>query len=443
MTGAHFADQLASAGFDAADLSGKSRLFETALGGFSALTTTRPTHVWWVPGRLEAFGTHTDYAGGRTLVAALPRGFAVAAARRSDGQLHVFDSVNREQVVLDRSSKPFVGWRRYVQVAFERLERNFPGALGGANIAFASDLPRAAGMSSSSALVVAVVTALANLWGLHAHDRWQRYITSAEDLATFLASVESGRAFAGLEGDQGVGTHGGSEDHAAMLLARPRHVTAFSFLPLRRLKDAAVPDAWRFVVASSGVPSEKTGTAREPYNRLSRAATDLLDLWNVRHAPADSLAAALGSEAGASALLRESLGSSMLAASEREALHRRLEHFSAEDGLVLPAARAFEAAHAEALGDLSRESQRIAEELLRNQVPEAIALVRAAWNQGALAARSFGAGFGGSVWALVEQERGGEFGRRWLAEYQHTCPHASGASVFVAAPGPPLTELVL
>ena len=40
--------------------------------------------------------------------------------------------------------------------------------------------------------------------------------------------------------------------------------------------------------------------------------------------------------------------------------------------------------------------------LLGNQVPETIALARAALAHGAFAACSFGAGFGGSVWALVE-----------------------------------------
>ena len=441
MTAVRIAEQLAAAGLDPAAVAGRSRLFETVFSGFAALAARKPAYAWWVPGRLEVFGTHTDYAGGRTLVAALPRGFAVAAARRSDTQLHVLDAVNREQVVLDPRSQPLSGWRRYVQVVVQRLDCNFPGALRGADLAFASDLPRAAGMSSSSALIVGVATALVKLWDLHRHERWRTNIGTLEDLATFLASVESGRSFAGLEGDQGVGTHGGSEDHAAMLLASPQRVTAFSFLPLRRLKDAVVPDAWRFVVASSGVPSEKTGTAREPYNRLSQATADLLRLWNIHRGPATSLAAALESEPRASARLHDLIGSA-LAQPDREALQRRLQHFSAEDGLVMPALHAFDTRDAESLADLSELSQQNAEQLLRNQIPETIALVRSARRQGALAARAFGAGFGGSAWALVEEGRAQEFSGRWLAEYHRVCPHATAATAFVAAPGPPLTEVI-
>ena len=51
----------------------------------------------------------------------------------------------------------FTGWRHYVDVVARRLAANFPGAPLGADIVFASDLPRASGMSSSSALVVAIV----------------------------------------------------------------------------------------------------------------------------------------------------------------------------------------------------------------------------------------------------------------------------------------------
>ena len=42
-----------------------------------------------------------------------------------------------------------------------------------------------------------------------------------------------------------------------------------------------------------------------------------------------------------------------------------------------------------------------------------MALARAAREHGALAASSFGAGFGGSVWALVERAAAEDFATRW------------------------------
>jgi galactokinase len=43
----------------------------------------------YVPGRVEFLGKHTDYAGGRSLLMAVERGFRLLAAPREDGALHV------------------------------------------------------------------------------------------------------------------------------------------------------------------------------------------------------------------------------------------------------------------------------------------------------------------------------------------------------------------
>jgi len=52
---------------------------------------------------------------------------------------------------------------------------------------------------------------------------------------------------------------------------------------------------------------------------------------------------------------------------------------------------------------------------------------------GAAAASSFGAGWGGSVWALVQKEDANSFARTWLTEYRQRHPdHASTA--FVSPP---------
>ncbi|MBA2305502.1 MAG: galactokinase, partial [Acidobacteria bacterium] len=106
-----------------------------------------PAHAWWVPGRLEVFGKHTDYAGGRTLVAAVPRGMAVVAGPRTDGALTVTDARTGERCTIDPSDPPapFTGWRSYAGVALQRLARNFPGSDISGDIVFASDLPVAAG----------------------------------------------------------------------------------------------------------------------------------------------------------------------------------------------------------------------------------------------------------------------------------------------------------
>ena len=188
------------------------------------------------------------------------------------------------------------------------------------------------------------------------------------------------------------------------------------------------PD-WAFVIAPSGVAAEKTGAARGLYNRLSEGARRLLALWNDGEPRASSLAAALSSREDAVERPRTLVEQSDVDGWPPAALERRLDHFLREDARIPAALHAFAAADAKALTELSDASQRDAEELLGNQVPETIALARSARALGAIGACSFGAGFGGSVWALVERERASSLATQWH-------PHA-----FVASPGPPLIEL--
>ena len=414
-------EALIAGGLDSSEFLAKESLFSAVIERHAVLRSGAPEHAWWVPGRLEVFGKHTDYAGGRSLVCAVPRGFAVVASPRPDGIVRVVDAFRGEELTLRPTDREptFTGWRHYVAVAARRLARNFRGAEFGADIVVASDLPRASGMSSSSALVIAVAAALGHVGKIAARTEWKNNIRHPLAAAGYYACIENGRSFAALEGDAGVGTHGGSEDHAAIVEGRPGHVSAFAFVPARALGAAPVPREWRFVLAPCGVTASKTGKAREPYNRLSAEAAELLDKWNRSGGRANSLGAALQSGPEAAARLAAMAGP----------LKKRLDHFISEDARATAALAAIAAADADGLGLLSEQSQADAETLLGNQIPETSALARAAIKAGAFAACSFGAGFGGSVWALVEAERAAKFAHAWHP------------TAFVITPGPPLTQL--
>jgi galactokinase len=225
-----------------------------------------------------------------------------------------------------------------------------------------------------------------------------------------------------------------------MLLGLPGCFSAYAFAPVRHLRNVRLPFDWSVVIASSGVSAEKTGGSQGPYNHLVEGARVLLQLWNDGEAPADSLGAALGSSESAAVRLKELVERSSVAGWSVDQLQRRLSHFQKEDASVPAAARALDEHDAGALGEISRLSQQNAERLLlRQQVPETRALAEEAHSCGAFAACSFGAGFGGSVWALIERERAQAFASDWLARYRrrHTSP---GAIAFVAPPGPPVTQ---
>ena len=440
MTGAALAGLLRERGLPTNEIQAKASLFELVIPHMRG--DNGPGYAWWVPGRLEVFGKHTDYAGGRTLVGAVPRGFAVIARPRSDGVLHVVDGKREQDVTLppvparDTAVRQ-AGWRHYVDVVQQRLSRNFPGAPLGADIAVASDLPRASGMSSSSALLIAIATALTRIGALDRRPEWRANITGPTDVAGYLACIENGLSFGTLSGDAGVGTHGGSEDHAASLTGIPGHLAGFAFVPMRSIGVVAVPEQWRFVLTPCGVPAQKAGAAREAYNRLSQGAGVLLDLWNAASPAARSLGAALtGIEAGGPSSEAVARLRALVRQSERPewphgALDKRLDHFIREDARIPEALDAFRGADATRIGRLAAESQADAEALLGNQIPETSALPRRARELGAFAACSFGAGFGGSVWALVNADRAEVFARAWYPD------------AFVATPGPAVVELNL
>ena len=397
----------------------------------------------WTPGRIEVFGKHTDYAGGRSLLMAVERGFVVRAAPRADAQIRVFDPVTGHAcdaaLALDASA-PAGHWSNYVASVARRVARNFPDATIGIDLAFSSDLPVAAGLSSSSALMISVFSALAYVNRLRDTDVWQTRLTQLTQLAGYLGAMEHGGAYRDLDGDSGVGTLGGSQDQTAIVCAERGKLVDFGWMPVVRRGAYALPDSHCFVVGASGVVAEKSAGAREQYNRASLMVRQLLTSWNAATSRRDSsLAMAMQSDAGAPEMLRALLGQITTADFSVDDLRKRLDQFLLETYELIPAAAdAIANENWSLFGEMTARSHRAAEEWLGNQVPETMALVRLATAHGAIAASAFGAGFGGSVWALVERSRADAFIDGWKGAYVSQFPDAGARAMFfrtAAGPG--------
>ena len=403
-------------------------------------------HAFWVPGRLEMFGKHTDYAGGRSLLAAVERGFCMRAAPRGDPVVRVRTSdgsMTCELALATSANAPDGHWSNYVATVARRVALNFPDVATGVDIVFSSDLPLAAGVSSSTALMIGVFMAIAAVNRLSDSEAWQASLPTREDLAGYLGAVEMGGAFGALEGLDGVGTLGGSQDQTAILCAEPERVVDFAWMPVRRVGAYPLPAAYRFVIAASGVIAEKSAGARDRYNRASLMVRHLLASWNASTGRTDhSLAAAAECSPSAHDALREMIPRMATESFRADALRQRLDQFLLETYTLIPAAaNALMAQDWPSLGDVAERSQHAAEEWLGNQIPETKRLVRLARDQGAIAASAFGAGFGGSVWALVPAAEadapGGAFNARWQEAYRREFPqHASVAMFFSTAAGP-------
>src|SRR5690349_25048209 len=101
----------------AAEAARKARLFEAVNAHFAEKFETDPAKAarWFVPGRIEVFGKHTDYAGGRSLLCAVERGFCVAATSRNDGVARIADvsSGSAMELRLGEDFSAGRGWEIY------------------------------------------------------------------------------------------------------------------------------------------------------------------------------------------------------------------------------------------------------------------------------------------------------------------------------------------
>ncbi len=432
-------------GMTPADAASRAALFVELEKNALPILDGAPQWRRFTPGRIEIFGKHTDYAGGHSLVAAVPRGITLAARSRADGIVRVGDIFDGQVIEVDPAQPApahYRGLQRYVHVVAHRFFLNFPGCELGTNIAIASDLPRASGLSSSSALVVGVALALVERAGLRDRDEWHRHLRRVHDLAWYLGCVENGLNFPGLPGSAGVGTHGGSQDHTAIIASQVDHVSLYRFVPVRPLGDTRMPEDWTFVIASSGVQADKADSVKDRYNRAADGVRALHAIWNQHAAaPARSLADALATHPDSIATLTSRLEPSPDGRFSVADLKRRLQHFTRETARAPQAAAAFRVGDGTTLGALASDSQREADDLLGNQIPETILLAKLARDNGAFASSSFGAGFGGSVWALIPVAEATAFGARWIDAYERALPHLGKMAWFAARPGPAATHL--
>jgi len=405
---------------------------------------------FFVPGRVEVLGKHTDYAGGKSIVAATEQGFVMVAVPHCETHVvvHRAPAGAAAEFALAPDLTPTLGdWTNYPMTVARRVARNFASEapLRGATIAFASDLPPAAGMSSSSALMVATFLCLSAVNDLPARELYRRNIDGDLSLAEYLGTVENGQTYGQLTGDAGVGTFGGSEDHTAMLCCRTGALNEYAYCPVHFHRAIELDEKLTFAIAASDVTAVKTGAAREHYNRASKLASAVVAEWRKVTGRDDlHIAAALRSGPDAAENLRDILRRASRQDFTVEQLTRRLEHFLIEDQQVIPAAGdALEAGDLATFGRLVDRSQEAAEQLLGNQIPETVHLARTAREGGAAAASSFGAGFGGSVWALVRRSEAQEFLRDWTRRYEQRFPdRVADSRFFLTRPGPAAFPLV-
>ena len=337
-----------------------------------------PTLVARAPGRVNLIGEHVDYCGLPVFPMAIQRGITMAGRPRADGAVRITNidpQFPPRDFVLSGDIQPCAAgdWGNYLQAAAQAVVRRY-GTLRGVDACVGSDLPIAAGLSSSAALVVAVAVALLSANGVSA---------DLHELMELLAA-----------GERYVGTAGGGMDQAISLGARAGHAARIDFDPVR-LTHVRVPDDWRFIVAWSLVRAEKSGVAQRAYNERTRQTAEARRLVTRR--------LGLGEIASYAPLLAARPTAELLdaGATLEPLLRRRYRHVVSEGARVAAAVAAMARADLTAFGSLMDASHTSLRDDYEVSSRELDRLVEIAREGGAAGARLTGAGFGGCIVALA------------------------------------------
>ena len=342
----------------------------------------RPSHLSRAPGRVNLIGEHTDYNALPVFPMALRQEVRVLFRPREDSLVR-FANPDPEFPLRSFSLSPDIppektgDWGNYLRAPCQALVRQL-GPLKGIDALLTSTVPVASGLSSSSALVIAVGRAL-----LHAN---------GTEIETLALAEEMARA------ERYTGTQGGGMDQAISLGAVAGHASRIEFDPLRMF-ETPVPPGWRFVVGHTLVRAEKSGGAQAAYNRRREECAEALA----------TMGRAVGR--GEERLTYPELLSSLPL---RELLSRAENHLQPPllqrfRHVVTEAARVYEAEEAMRRGDLLTFGilMDASHDSLRNDyevsAPELDRLVELAREGGAAGARLTGAGFGGCMVALTDE----------------------------------------
>ncbi len=314
------------------------------------------------PGRVNLIGEHTDYNDGFVLPLAIRQRVSVEIRRRTDAEVHAWSSASGAAAPFRLGEEARRGdWSDYVAGVTQELAAD-GHRLPGFDLSVASDVPLGSGLSSSAALLVAILRGLRELAGL---------ALDPVGIARLARRAENGL----------VGAEVGIMDQMACSLATTDEAVhldcrdlSYERIPLTRRAEIAIVHSGVEHAHASGGYNERRAECEE--------ACGLLGVASLRDVGRHDLAAV--------AALPEPYG-------------RRVRHVVSENERVGEAVAAIRGDDAERLGSLfaaSHASMRDDYEISTPEVDRLVAI--AAGDRRVFGARLTGGGFGGSVVLLAE-----------------------------------------
>lgn len=223
------------------------------------------------PGRVNLMGTHIDHRGGAINVMAIKNDTVLVVSPRDDdtvnilntdanyglesfsisNELALFESDNwldyiNSKPVIDRVNSLKGNWVNYVKSSTLRFQFINSNPLVGMDIMADGNIPVAAGLSSSSSIVVATAEAIVAINSLNLSDK------------TFVELCG--------EGEWYVGSRGGAGDHGAMKCSKKGKITRLDFKPFAIGNSAEFPSNYAVIVADSMIKSKKSENSKDTFN---------------------------------------------------------------------------------------------------------------------------------------------------------------------------------
>jgi galactokinase len=346
------------------------------------------------PGRVNLIGDHTDYQEGLCLPMAIDRNCLVAVAPTADRRVRA-RSLELDGVVdvaadgSDDSRTVEPAWGRFVAGAIAAMTDR--GArVGGLDVAVTSTVPAGSGLSSSSALSVALTLTLADAGGV---------AISPTDAAQLALDAEV----------RATGVPGGLMDQLCSLLGRADHALLIDCRTLTA-DPIPIPRALGVVVVHSGLPRTLADSAYAERRASCEAAARRLDVPTLRDATPEAV--------------RDD---------------PRARHVVSENARVAAFARALRSGDTGALGPLMQASHASLRDDFEVSTPELDLLADLLMEHGAYGARLTGAGFGGCVVALIQRNHADDLVARVVPRYHDaTGLHPAAFSVRASAGAGPV-----
>ncbi|RKX73361.1 MAG: galactokinase [Spirochaetes bacterium] len=152
----------------------------------------KPTVITSAPGKVDLLGDHGEVGQGYVLSLAIDRRFFIAASRRSDNSLRFFSAnlnERKKSTIAGLKYKREDRWANYSKGVIDALI-HMGFNIRGLNLTLFSEVPMGIGLASSSALVVATVCAIKELFSLDISDA--RIIDAARSSESHFMDLHEG-----------------------------------------------------------------------------------------------------------------------------------------------------------------------------------------------------------------------------------------------------------